>query len=71
MALIGLVNTCHWELKRLKDVVNIYSGYGFLDAQGDLNGTIPFYKVSDINGSEKYLKTSNNSVSIKTCRENG
>ncbi len=62
----------HWELKRLKDVVKIYNGYGFpIDAQGDLNGTIPFYKVSDINGSEKYLKTSNNSVSIKTCRENG
>lgn len=62
----------HWEVKRLKDVITIYNGYGFpIDEQGDVNGTIPFYKVSDINGVEKYLESSNNYVSIETCKHMG
>ncbi|MDW1965986.1 restriction endonuclease subunit S [Vibrio sp. Vb0587] len=55
---------------RLKHLVSVHNGYGFpVEFQGD-KGTIPFYKVSDMNtiGNEKYLVNSNNYVTEELCK---
>lgn len=52
------------------DVCNIIHGYSFpLKLQGE-SGTIPFYKVSDMNsfGNEIEMRTSNNYVSTDTVK---
>jgi len=57
----------HWNVKRVKDVFQERSGYGFPhDEQGDVNGTIPFYKVSDINANDWFVRKSKNYVTPET-----
>jgi len=52
-----------WECKRFKYVFKEHSGNGFPnDMQGNADGTIPFYKVSDLNGVETFVSDSNNYV---------
>ena len=52
-----------WECKRFKYVFKEHSGNGFPnDMQGNTDGTIPFYKVSDLNGVETFVSDSNNYV---------
>ena len=55
-----------WVEKRLGDVFFVRSGYGFpISFQGNKDGVIPFYKVSDMNnvGNEVFLSLSNNYIS--------
>jgi type I restriction enzyme S subunit len=52
-----------WEIKKLKYVFREHSGNGFPnEMQGNSDGTIPFYKVSDLNGPEIFVSDSNNYV---------
>jgi len=56
-----------WEEKEIADIAEARSGFGFpLDLQGDKNGGLPFYKVSDMNivGNEIEMKSHNNSISV-------
>lgn len=60
-----LVNS-DWPMVELGEVCEVISGNGFpLKLQGEADGIIPFYKVSDMNtvGNEIYMKDSNNYVS--------
>ena len=53
-----------WEVKKLKYILVDHAGNGFPNnQQGDLNATIPFYKVSDINRKGMFVNSSNNYVS--------
>ena len=66
--LAEVVNSEH-NMVKLGKVCDVISGNGFpLESQGDKNGTIPFYKVSDMNtfGNEIYMNNSNNYVSQET-----
>ncbi len=61
-----------WSIQKLKHFCNFQSGDGFpeeLQGQGD--GEIPFYKVSDINGEEKVVSVSANYVTQLLVKENG
>ena len=59
-----------WEVKKLKFIVKEYGGNGFpVTEQGKNNGNIPFYKVSDINGSDTFIEKSNNYVSESTVKK--
>jgi len=59
-----------WEVRKLKYLVEDLSGNGFPEEeQGKDAGDIPFYKVSDINGSEKFVEKANNFVSKKTIED--
>lgn len=61
----AIINSEH-NMVKLGKVCEVISGNGFpLDLQGELNGIIPFYKVSDMNtiGNEIYMYNSNNYVS--------
>lgn len=63
-----------WMERRLRDIADLRSGHGFPeDEQGMKSGSLPFYKVSDMNslGNEKYLSSANNYVEHKTARDNG
>ena len=65
---VEVVNSEH-NLVKLGKVCEVISGNGFpLESQGENNGTIPFYKVSDMNtlGNEIYMRDSNNYVSQET-----
>ena len=45
-----------WEAKKLKKLFDFQSGDGFPDnLQGGKNGSVPFLKVSDINGNSRYV----------------
>lgn len=58
-----------WEVKKLGEVGKFQSGWGFpIIYQGEKNGNIPFFKVSDLNnlGNEKFLTISNNYISENT-----
>lgn len=66
------INTI-WSLVELGKMCNVVSGYGFpKELQGDANGTVPFYKVSDMNlpGNERVLSKSNNYVTEQTIIAN-
>ena len=59
-----------WEVKKLKYVLSEHSGNGFPDKeQGNKNASIPFYKVSDINGKNICINTSNNYVELETAEK--
>ena len=59
-----------WEVKKLKYVLTEHSGNGFPDKeQGNKNASIPFYKVSDINGKDIYINTSNNYVESEVAKK--
>ena len=54
-----------WEVKKLKFLVKEHSGNGFpITEQNNKQGTIPFYKVSDINSNADYLYNANNYVTF-------
>ena len=58
-----------WEIRKLKYLVKDLSGNGFPEEeQGKDVGDMPFYKVSDINGHEKFVETANNFVSKRTIK---
>ena len=60
-----------YEIVRIGDVSKLVSGYGFpMTLQGQ-EGTIPFYKVSDMNsmGNETEMVDSNNYVSIELAQQ--
>ena len=53
----------HWEDISFKYIFDIIGGNGFrVDLQGQSIGDYPFYKTSDINGSEQYIDLANNYV---------
>ncbi|CAK8723135.1 hypothetical protein GCAAIG_12835 [Candidatus Electronema halotolerans] len=59
-----------WAVVKVKYLVKDHSGNGFPhDEQGNLDGDIPFLKVSDINGNEKYVEKANNYVSKDTIEK--
>jgi type I restriction enzyme, S subunit len=51
-----------WRTVKLRDVCRIAGGYGFPLRHQGLAGTIPFFKVSDMNrrGNEVWLSESEN-----------
>ena len=58
-----------WSLLKLKRVIREHSGNGFpIELQKDVNGVIPFLKVSDISGKEKYIDSPANFVSLENIR---
>lgn len=62
-----------WPKVKIGEVCKVVSGFGFpKELQGDVNGTIPFYKVSDMNsiGNERILYKSNNYVTEQVMSEN-
>ena len=64
----------HWEVKKLKHLGVPKSGNGFkISLQGNRQGSIPFYKVSDTNleGNEMVLSSSSNYISLTDVIENG
>ncbi|MEQ1128033.1 restriction endonuclease subunit S [Acinetobacter johnsonii] len=57
----------HWKIATFKRVIKEHSGNGFpIELQGDESGVIPFLKVSDINGANKYSDKCNHRIS-KEC----
>ena len=63
-----------WQTTQLSAVAAVQSGAGFPDRyQGQSDGEIPFYKVSDMNiaGNEREMVFENNSITEETRRELG
>jgi type I restriction enzyme S subunit len=61
----------HWEVVPLKRLAWFKSGAGFpILQQGDTGAELPFFKVSDMNiqGNEKYLQFSTNTVSLRIAQ---
>ncbi len=59
----------NWNLYKLKHIFNFQSGDGFPDdLQGNIEGEVPFLKVSDINGEIVQIDSSNNYVDYKTIK---
>jgi len=59
-----------WEIKKLKFLIKEHSGNGFpIAEQGNKQGIIPFYKVSDINGDTDYLYSANNYVTVDLVKK--
>jgi len=53
----------HWELKELKNVAKVVSGFTFpLKLQGRRKGKYPFVKVGDMSGFHKYVISADNYV---------
>lgn len=70
IAWIGEIPTT-WKVIKLKYLFSIIGGNGFPDAlQGNVEGDYPFCKVSDINGTNDYVDTAANWVSLSTANEN-
>lgn len=60
----------NWEIKKLKFIVKEHGGNGFpISEQGNMDGFIPFYKVSDMNGNDTFIEQSNNYVSELTIKK--
>jgi type I restriction enzyme S subunit len=60
-----------WETTQLSAVAAVQSGAGFPDRyQGQSEGEIPFYKVSDMNivGNEREMVFENNSITEEARR---
>ena len=63
-----------WQTTQLSAVAAVQSGAGFPDRyQGQSDGEIPFYKVSDMNiaGNEREMVFENNSITEEARRELG
>ena len=63
-----------WQTRKIGDVAAVQSGAGFPDRyQGQADGEIPFYKVSDMNiaGNEREMLHENNSITEEVRRELG
>ena len=64
--------TSSYPMVRIKDVASVESGFGFpLAYQGNVDGQIPFLKVSDMNlpGNEVQVVSWNNSTSPDVLRQ--
>ncbi|NNG75057.1 restriction endonuclease subunit S [Acinetobacter sp. ANC 4277] len=62
----------HWLITTFKRVIKEHSGNGFpIELQGDESGVIPFLKVSDINGTNKYSDRCNNRISNDSLNKYG
>ncbi|WP_335989790.1 restriction endonuclease subunit S [Acinetobacter bereziniae] len=62
----------HWLITTFKRVIKEHSGNGFpIELQGDESGVIPFLKVSDINGANKYSDRCNNRISKEALNKYG
>lgn len=60
-----------WKSNRIKYLYRIISGNGFPEyLQGNTEGELPFYKVSDINGDGRFVSESANYVSYEQAKEN-
>ena len=62
-----------WDMVELEQVCDVVSGFGFpKELQGDVDGTIPFYKVSDMNLPDNQISmiVSNNYVKRQTATDN-
>ena len=69
-----MTNDRHVEFKKLGDIAEIRSGWGFPNKeQGLSEGDLPFYKVSDMNHPENltYMSTAGNYVSYETAKKLG
>ena len=68
----GVDRASSYPMVRIKDVASVESGFGFpLAYQGNVDGEIPFLKVSDMNlpGNEVQVVSWNNSTSPDILRE--
>ena len=68
----GVDRASSYPMVRIKDVASVESGFGFpLAYQGNVDGEIPFLKVSDMNlpGNEVQVVSWNNSTSPDVLRE--
>ena len=68
----GVDRASSYPMVRIKDVASVESGFGFpLAYQGNVDGEIPFLKVSDMNlpGNEIQVVSWNNSTSPEVLRE--
>ena len=68
----GVERTSSYPMILIKDVASVESGFGFpLAHQGNVDGQIPFLKVSDMNlpGNEVQVVSWNNSTSPDVLRE--
>ena len=68
----GVDRASSYPMVRIKDVASVESGFGFpLAYQGNVDGGIPFLKVSDMNlpGNEVQVVSWNNSTSPDVLRE--
>ena len=69
-----LVSSGSGRSVRLASIAVLSGGHGFPeDEQGYQTGSLPFYKVSDMNrtGNEKFLDRANNYVQPETAQRNG
>ncbi len=56
----------HWKLKPLRRVSKVHSGNGFpIEFQGNEDGVVPFIKVSDFSGMNRFINSANNLVTEK------
>jgi len=69
-------STKDWEMKRIQDIAEVRSGFGFpMSFQGSNHGAIPFYKVSDMNlpDNEIIMSVHNHSITesqVETLKYN-
>lgn len=69
-----LLDGAEVDWKPLRDVAEVRSGWGFPNAfQGRVEGTYPFYKVSDMNivGNEATMNSANNYIDGNTAKKLG
>lgn len=63
-----------WEVVPAREIGVFRGGNGFpLEAQGELNGDYPFFKVSDMNneGNETFMTSANHWISEHTRKRLG
>ncbi|MFH2030879.1 MAG: restriction endonuclease subunit S [Bacteroidota bacterium] len=61
----------HWEVTKTKYLFVYHSGNGFPESlQGQTEGDVPFFKVSDINKEESFVSNSNNYVNYNDVKAN-
>ena len=61
----------NWEVIKFKYIFSIIGGNGFPEhLQGDETGSIPFCKVSDINGDSVFVSGAANYITPQTLRQN-
>ena len=66
---IGMIPE-HWVKRRIKTLFYVINGNGFkIEHQGLENGDYPFLKVSDLNGTNKFVSTAKNYVTKTISKE--
>ena len=60
-----------WGVKPIKYCSRFQRGFGFpVELQGNDDGEIPFYKVSDLRGNSDEISISKNYVDLRTAKQN-